>query len=416
MRVARGWAVLVILVLWATSAMAAGFRLPTAGAKAMGMGYAFSAQADDPSAIYYNPAGLIQLEGHNVMAGVTYVKENGAEFTGSTPLTGGATVSETQKDLDFFIPNAYYARKASPSWAYGIGIFAPFGLGQEYENRNTSIFRNQVTKIELRSVAVNPTVAWKVNEVLSIGAGIDFLYASAKLDRTPVSPLGTNLFKAHLEGDGTAWGYNFGFQLKPVEKMKVGLSFRSPFHMKIKDADVTLADNVVALPLTSKADATINMPATAAVGVSYAFSEKLTVEADADWTFWHAFKELRIVNKTTSALSSTTAKDWKDVVAFRIGGEYKVIPPLALRLGFAYDPTPVPARTMGPELPDSNRLTYHAGVGYKVSNWTIDAAYYYLDRKDRTVSNINQNGPGTGFDGIWKANAHLVALDIGYRF
>jgi long-subunit fatty acid transport protein len=208
MRVARGLAVLVVLMFTSASAMAAGFRLPEAGAKAMGMGFAFTAQADDPSAIYFNPAGLTQLEGNNFKGGITYVKENGATFTGTTPLTGGATVTETQKDLDFFIPNLFFTRKASPNFAYGIGVFSPFGW--QDENPNTSIFRNQITKIELMTIVVNPTVAWKVNEVLSIGAGIDFMYGSATLEKTPFSgALGGNLYNSKLKETGmpgdTTW-------------------------------------------------------------------------------------------------------------------------------------------------------------------------------------------------------------------
>src|SRR5512135_752106 len=107
----RGWkmvAVVLVLLFTASTSFAAGFRLLESGAKAMGMGFAFTAQADDPAAIYFNPAGLTQLKGQNVMLGATYLKLNGADFTGSTPLTSGA--SETQKSLDFIIPNAYYTK------------------------------------------------------------------------------------------------------------------------------------------------------------------------------------------------------------------------------------------------------------------------------------------------------------------
>ena len=108
----RGWKmlpVLLVLLFTASTSFAAGFRLPEAGAKAMGMGFAFTAQADDPSAIYFNPAGLTQLKGQNVMVGVTYVRENGGEFTGTTPVDNTtANKSETQKSLNFYIPNAYY--------------------------------------------------------------------------------------------------------------------------------------------------------------------------------------------------------------------------------------------------------------------------------------------------------------------
>jgi long-chain fatty acid transport protein len=250
------------------------------------------------------------------------------------------------------------------------------------------------------------------------------MWGDATLEKTAFNPLvppsGINLFKVHLEGDGTAWGYNFGLLVTPSKQLKIGFSYRSPFTLDIKDGDVNLSDNTVVqlagpFPAVSKASTSIRMPATAALGLAY-ICGKLTIEADADWTMWSSFDELAIINQNSPALSSTTPKRWKDVVAFRLGGEYRVTKPLALRLGFAYDPSPVPQATMGPELPDADRLNYMAGAGYKFGNWTIDAAYMYVDKKSRTVNNLNQNGPLTGFNGTWDGDAHLVALDIGYRF
>lgn len=441
MRTIKALAVVVVSAVFATSALGAGFRLPEAGAKAMGMGFAFTAQADDPSAIYFNPAGLVQLEGQNVMFGATYARENGGKFTGTTPLTGGAQISETQKDLNFLIPNAYYTRRASPRFAYGVGLFVPFGLGQEYENRDTSYFRNQITKIELMTFVVNPTVAWRVNDILSVGAGIDFLYGKAKLQKTGVVFLGPptnylNIFKLDLDGDGTAWGYNFGALLTPSKNVKVGFAYRSPFHLDIKDGDVKLfgIDNTVPFvppgvtaatvfggtSFGTRGSTTLNLPATAAIGLAYT-RDRLTLEADADWTFWHSYRALNIDIENNKALlpDSNTPKNWNDTVAFYIGGEYRVTDPLALRLGFRYDPTPVPAATMGPELPDADRLYYSAGAGYKFKAWTFDLAYMYVDKNDRTVNNQTTATPpsvGAGFNGTWKGDAHLVALDIGYRF
>ena len=440
MRIGKVSAILVVLMFAATSAMAGGFRLPEAGAKAMGMGFAFTAQADDPSAIYFNPAGIIQLEGQNLKLGVTYVKENGGTFTGTTPLTGGASVTETQKDLDFFVPNLFWTRKASPDFAYGVGVFAPFGLGQEYENRAASIFRNQITKIDLMTLVVNPTVAWRINEVLSLGVGIDFMYGKAKLGKagvlnTGVGPL--NIFQLDLDGDGTAWGYNFGALIEPTKSVQIGIAYRSPFRLKIKDGDVDLFDiSTVPLPplggltpaqifggntYSTKGSTTINMPATLDLGIAYIL-DRLTLEVDASWTFWSSYKELNIdiENNTPLLPDSRSAKNWKNVVGIYVGGEYRVTDPLALRLGFRYDPTPVPAETMGPELPDADKLYYCAGLGYKLSNWTFDLAYMYVDKKDRTVDNQVDLPPGgsygTGFNGTWTGDAHLVALDIGYRF
>jgi long-chain fatty acid transport protein len=437
----RGWKtlpVLLVLLFAASTSFAAGFRLPEAGAKAMGMGFAFTAQADDPSAIYFNPAGLTQLKGQNVMVGLTYVRENGAEFTGLTPVdnnvpltSGGFTnqKSETQKDLNFYIPNAYYTRTTnSGNVAYGIGIFAPFGLGQEYNNKNTSIFRNQITKIDLQTVVVNPTIAVKIGEFLSVGAGIDWMYGKAELAKTPWTPLlppsVANLYNLELDADGDAWGYNFGLLLKPTANFRIGASYRSPFNLKLKDGDVTISNTSAAyasgalgpVPTNTRGSATISLPATFALGVSYTM-DRLTVNVDGDWTFWHSFKSLPItIQDTVPTLFSTNAdKDWKDVVAFRIGAEYRVTDPFALRAGFVYDPTPVPASTMGPELPDADRMNYMVGAGYKVGPWTIDGAFMYVDKFDRTVNNLSVAAL-SGFNGTWNGDAWLVGLDIGYRF
>ena len=417
----RGWkmlAVLLVLLLTASTSHAAGFRLPEAGVKAMGMGFAFTAQADDPSAIYFNPAGLTQLEGSNLMLGVTYVKENGAEFSGTAHLPGPSP--ETQKDLNFYIPNAYYTYTSkSLGMAFGIGIFAPFGLGQEYQNRDTSIFRDQVTKIDLQTIVVNPTIAFDINEYLSFGAGIDYLWANVTYEKTGVVPSGApyggpGQFYTKLDGSADAWGYNFGVLVKPTKNVKIGLSYRSQFLVKAKDLDFSASSlvgtaNGLIFPMgTTKATATLGLPATAAVGISYTYN-RLTFELDGDWTFWHSYSALNIDNKSVPTYTKHQPKNWKDVCALRTGVEYRVTDPLALRAGFVYDPTPAPGSTMGPELPDSTRLNYMLGAGYKVGRWTIDLAGMYIDKKDRTENNAQ-------FNGTWKGDAWLAGLDIGYKF
>jgi len=433
----RGWKalpVVLVLLFTASTSFAAGFRLPEAGVKAMGMGFAFTAQADDPSAIYFNPAGLTQLKGQNVMVGVTYVRENGGEFTGTTPVDNTTVIkNETQKSLNFYIPNAYYTRTTnSGNVAYGVGIFAPFGLGQEYKDKNTSIFRNQITKIDLQTLVVNPTIAFKINEILSVGAGIDWMYGKAKLAKTGVVPGVGNIFTLDLEGTGDAWGYNFGLLLKPTANLRIGANYRSPFTLRIKDGDVEIRGINSTVPFVpnpapppaaftaaqifggtsfdTKGSTTLNLPATFALGVAYTM-DRLTVAADADWTFWHSYSSLAIDIQDNKPIlpDSNSPKNWQDVVAFRLGAEYRVTDPLALRAGFVYDPSPVPANTMGPELPDAARLNYMVGAGYKVGNVTIDGALMYTDKKDRTVTNSQ-------FNGTWSGNAWLAGLDVSYNF
>jgi long-chain fatty acid transport protein len=439
MRIGKVLAILVVLLFAATSAMAAGFRLPEAGAKAMGMGFSFVAQADDPSAIYFNPAGIVQLEGQNVMVGATYIRENGAKFTGTTPLTFNTflgpfeTRTETQKDLDFFVPNAYWTRKHSKNLAYGVGIFVPFGLGQEYENRQTSIFRNQVTKVEIMTFVVNPTIAWRFNDVIAVGVGFDFMYGSAELEQTgvittPAAPQ-LNLFELDLDGDGYAYGWNFGFLVTPSENWKFGAAFRSQFNLKIEDADVDVSNINGAVippggvPTSTEADTTLKLPATLALGLAHV-RDRLTLEVGVDWTFWSRFQEvfIDIRDNTPFLPDSLREQDWKDVIAVRLGGEYRVTDQFAVRLGFYYDESPVPAETMSPLLPDADRYHYTAGAGYKLRNWTFDLSYMYVDKDDRSENNQTPNNTpaptsiGAGFNGEWTGDAHLVAFDVGYKF
>jgi long-chain fatty acid transport protein len=162
------------------------------------------------------------------------------------------------------------------------------------------------------------------------------------------------------------------------------------------------------------------MPATAAFGVAY-IRDRLTLEVDLDITFWSSFKSLVIDIRDNNNLlpDATRPEEWNDVVGVNAGAEYRVTDPLALRLGIRYDPTPVPANTLSPLLPDADRYMYSAGAGYKIRNWTIDLSYMYVDKKDRTVNNQVDVAPpsiGSGFNGEWSGDAHLVALDIGYNF
>jgi long-chain fatty acid transport protein len=208
--------------------------------------------------------------------------------------------------------------------------------------------------------------------------------------------------------------------MKLTENLKIGANYRSPFTLKIKDGDVTVSNVSLGAPAYAaangtKASVTVSMPATFALGASYTMG-KLTVNADADWTFWHSYKSLPINFESSVLADSNADKNWKDVIAARFGAEYRVTAPLSLRAGVVYDPTPVPSETMGPELPDADRFNYMVGVGYKIGPVTIDVAGMYIDKFDRTVNNQIGLPTMTGFNGTWTGDSWLASLDVGYRF
>jgi long-chain fatty acid transport protein len=280
-----------------------------------------------------------------------------------------------------------------------------------------------------RADAINPTVGWKVSDVLSAGAGIDFLYGKAVLQKTPFNPsLGGNLYNSSMEGDGTAWGYNLGLLFLPLPDLKLGLAHRSGFDLDLQDGDVEIRNiNAAtsaaffggATSFDTKGNATAPLPATTEIGVAHLW-DRLTLEMDASCTWWHTYENLQVEirdERPPVLVSTESLKDWNDTIAIYLGGEYRVTDPFALRLGWRWDPTPVPAETMGPELPAADRLYYCAGAGYRLGNWTFDLAYMYMDKKDRTVSNLRFEGANpVGFSGKWTGDGHALAFDIGCKF
>jgi long-chain fatty acid transport protein len=404
---------MAVFLFAAGMALGAGFKLPEQGAKAMGMSMAWTAQADDPSAIYYNPAGITQVEGIHILLGGTLIDARGSTFKGlvKAPPTLGlppGTVfptNESGRNQEFFAPVAYYTVQATEKLFLGIGINAPFGLSRTYSSDFTVPPTQKgnvgldVQHVSLQTVVVNPTVAYKFNEYISIGAGVDFMYGEAELDRT----LGPGL-EFHLDGDGDAWSWNAGVLVTPGYNLKFGVSYRNGYNLEI-DGDAK------AFGLSTGGKTKVKMGDILVAAVAYQ-TEKLTIEFDYDYTFWSAFENLDI--RLDSSLGpipafNPQAKNWGDVAAYRLGLRYDFSSSCYGSAGIFYDETPIPENTLGSELPDSDRRGFSLGAGFRVKNIGVDLSYIYFDYRDRRVNNAK-------YDGTWENLARLYALNLSYAF
>ena len=421
----RGLIIVVVLVLLVPSLVCgAGFHIREQGAKAMGMANAFVAQADDPSAVFYNPAGIAFQSGTQVSLGVTVINVPETEFKGTTAL--GTTVvndvdTKARSDI-FFPPNFYatYSEKDSP-WAFGIGVGSLYPLAKRWDN--TSPFRDEIREIAIKPINVNPTVAYRIDKLnLSIGAGVDYTYAQVWLEKDAYLYNYGQIASSEIEGDGDGWGYNFGLLWKPVASVSVAVAYRSEIELDI-DGDVDFyvtptGQSVLSgghpefIPSTDSADASteITLPDTWSFAIAWQPIEKLTVEVDADRFGWSSYDSLDIIFSDDSMFpDSLNRKDWNDVWAYRIGAQYALTDNLDLRLGYARDNTPVPSDTMGPELPDSDRNNYTFGFGYHTERAVIDFAYMWVDFDERKVDNDIQTG-------TYESAAHLFAANLTYFF
>jgi long-chain fatty acid transport protein len=406
----------------APTALAGGFQLNEVGARAMGMGGAVVAQANDLSAIYFNPAGLAQLAGFRVSLGGTMILPK-SSFTSPA---GAATdmVSQT-----FVTPNVHASYGMDNGLAFGVGFYVPFGLGTEWPA--TWPGRFVAVKTDLQNFVINPTIAYKVGDSFMIGAGVSYMWSTVKLSYhigtfsslgPPPVPSATD-GSVSLEADGNGIGFDAGAIYKPVPELSIGASYRHSTKLDLEGtAKFSSMQALTTFFPGGTGKTTIKFPSQIFAGIAYRFSPAVTVELDLQWVGWSSYDTLAVqlpngppfpLTGRPLQATSKSGKNWKDATLLRLGGEY-LCEAWAFRLGFIYDMTPQPNKTVEPLLPDANRMEGIVGVGYTVAgNWSIDAAYQLILFKDRTVT-----GPSTGdlnaFPGTYTNSANLFGLSVSY--
>jgi long-chain fatty acid transport protein len=376
----------LVLLAFSRQADAAGFGIYEWSARGNALGGAMVARADDPSAVAFNPAGMVQLEGTQMMFGFTAISPT-ADMTGfdlpsylmSEPFA--STVSST-----WFPPHFYYSRQISDRQWFGIGLFTRFGLGTEFDPNWFGRYNSY--KAEIMSVSLNPSWAWKINEKFSVGLGVEAMYFGIDLKKKIPNPYAQNpfdpgvAFDSELEGDSFGWGWNMGLLYKVSDTLKFALTYRSQVDQEVEgDFDLYLPDGS---KLTHKgASGQITLPDLLVAGVALKPTEKLSVEMDAVLTRWSTYDRLTI--NFDDHTSATSPKNWSDTWRYQLGIEYALNENLDLRLGYVIDPSPIPDETVDYIAPTNDRKLYSIGLGYQKGAWTYDFSYTYLDISPRNI-------------------------------
>lgn len=406
-----------------------GLTNQVAGARALGMGNAFAAEASDISAITFNPAGLTQLKATEFSLGTTMQLS-------STEYTSSSGVNDKTKDQTFYTPNLYFYTPTK-NMGIGLGVTSPFGLGIEWSD--ISPLRFVSTKSKLDVVNINPTLSFEINSVFSVGIGADYFNSpnveiGNKLD---VALLNTNLGApdtasegdAVLKGEGDGWGYNLGLLYLPSPKHKIGLAYRSEvkvnYEGEVRLSGLSGASETVfgGSNYRNNISTEITYPQIITLGYAYKIKDNWTIEGDIEWTGWSSYKEQNIryseTDPTRSAILNTgnpTPKEWNDVFSYAIGTEYILENDISLRAGYFFFNSPVPDKTFDPSLPDSDVHGIALGAGYPFRSFIIDLAYQGLFPEKRNVNNDVGASAGTTVDGEYKTVLHYVGLNITYRF
>lgn len=386
-------------------AYAGAFGLDEQGAVAMGRANAFAAQADDATALFYNPAGIGQLHGTQISLGTTLIAP-------STTLENTASDSTTDTTAALFYPSTLYVtREIRHDLHAGLGVFTPFGLSTEWTSDWEG--RYSTTFSEINTYYFNPNITWSLSPRFHVAAGISYVPSSVtlrnKLELTPL-PDGESEIKA--EGDG--WGYNVAALVALPGQNSVGVSFRSPVKVDYTGNATFSPSSLLGPPQAIRS--ALTFPPILTIGLANRAIEAVTLEADLQWVGWSKIQSINIDFVDPSSTDVTTTKNWTDSYSLRFGAEHSH-DAVTLRAGYAYDMTPVPSDTIDPSLPDSDKHALTLGGGYSFKNTTIDVAYMFIRSNDRAVNSTLATG-GTPFvqQGKYSAHTHEVGIGVSYRF
>ncbi len=392
----------VAAFLLSADAFAGGFKIPDQSTRAMGMIDAFVAGADDASAIYYNPAGLMQLRDPEIISNLY--------FAHSTMRADGPDFDETSDSRIYAVPSLYAATPFAEDFALGIGIYSPFGLGSRWGDTDESAEFGSLGEIKL--VNINPTVAWRLTDKLSLGFGVDF-FKSRVVFRT-VDP---NLGEVDLDVEGDGWGYNAGLQWQASETVAFGLTYRSKVEVHHEgDLDIDGQPGMPipgVVPFRGSADAELEFPESVTGAVAWWPSENLRIEFAAEYSDWSSM-DAQVIYHDFPLMPNpkTNEKNWKDSWVLMLGAEYFMNEKWTLRAGYGYNETPVPKETADPTLPQGDTHAFSLGAGYKVNDSvTLDVGALVSYGTEQTLN--NQSAPqNTEYDAI----ATFLSFGLRYQF
>ncbi len=404
---------LLISLSLTTSVFAAGFALTEPSARANALGGATVAQGGDPSVLFTNPAAMTQLPGiQTELAAIVLQPRLEILF----PNTGGAPGQTSMTNNTFVAPSAYVTSQISEKLWMGVGGFTRFGLATEFNQQWPGRFNAYFSKVE--TFEVNPNIAYKFTDKLSLSAGVSAMYFKIKLQKKIGPILGSEIDQT-LKADSVGYGVNAGLHYKALDWMDIGFSYRSPVRQTVEgNAYFAGVPGPVStlFPSGVKGHGTITLPPEYFLGVAFKPMEKLTWEVGGVMYGWSSFDKLEVQfdQPVAGSRTSSTPKNWRDSWRFQTGLEYKATDMLDLRVSYVYDQSPVPNMTIDYILPDSDRHVVGVGVGIHGKSWFADASFNYLKFIDREIAARPADRVLTSQ--VRDGYCYLYGLDFGFKF
>jgi long-chain fatty acid transport protein len=447
---------LVALAGTPAPATAQGFSVNEHGTCAMGRaGTGVASPCNDGSSMFMNPAGLTQLKAGQtqISVGATFIRPSG----GFEADTGGTSDLE---DHTFPVPALYLSHGFSEKFAAGLGVFAPYGLTTDWVKKDNGVLfpgRFSAYKSHIANIYIQPTVAYKIVEKMSIGAGFDFNMAKLELKQrldlseVEVQPgvtfgnlgiaYGTDFADGTVKGDATSMGFHFGTTVEVTDRIAIGFRFLSRQTIDVDDGEATFnqvytgitlppgnplgapagtpLDTILAAEFTSggtlskqKGTTSLQLPEQYSLGAAFKATDQLSLLFDWTMTNWEVWDE--IVLKFANAGTSRLPQNYEKTHAFRFGAEYGLGNGRVIRGGYINHNGAAPDETVTPTLPEGDRSEFTVGFGTGIgSGGHLDLAYQYIDQADRRGR--TRAYPAAN-DGVYAFSAHLFGATFTWNF
>nr|WP_218876056.1 outer membrane protein transport protein [Pseudomonas sp. BMW13] len=413
----------VAITATSSHGFASGFTLNEQSISGMGTSFAGrSSSADDASTVFGNPAGMSRLKRSEVYFGAAAIHAK-TDISHASASAGPLSLSGSN-DGDMVpttgVPMGYFVKPLDDKVAFGLGIYAPFGLMTDYENGFQG--RYYANKSYVRVITIQPTLSYRFNDQLSVGFGPTFNHIEGELSSSLLNPLspGRNDGEVRVKGDDTAVGFNAGVLYEFSPRTRAGLTYHSRVKYEL-EGDTRVSASGALAGLSGKYDASLDLttPESVDLSITHDLTDALTLHLGSTWTRWSRFKEIRVENDaaTLPANLSTIVEEqnWHDTWAHAIGLSYRVSPQWTLRTGIAVDQSPINNTDRSPRVPSGDRTIFSLGAGWSpTQDMTIDVAYSYL--QEETVDVNHQSSTRGSYSARYKNSAHGLGASLSYRF
>ena len=415
------------LLLAATAAANAGaFALREQSAYGQGASFAGIAAGGALSSMYWNAATMTQWSGKNVELGLTGIMPHASHSYSRSSLAAFPTPGDS--GLDALVPNSYGSWQLNKNVWIGMAVNAPVGLGVSFPQVNAAS-SGSGNSANVKTYNVNPSIAYKFNDMISVAVGFQAQYIQASYDAF----LGAQPRIGTLNGADWGFGWTAGVTITPMPRTTIGIGYRSAINHTLSGTwDVPAAVAPATQP--GSVNLGLNLPDMVTVGLRQGITDKFTLLAGFEWSNWSRIGTSRLLQPNGSAVTLSGAAvtfpfEYKDGYFYSLGGEYALNPAWTLRAGIAYEKSPLTDTVRTTRIPDNDRMWYSVGASYKpasIKGLTLDLGYSFIDVKSATVCMGPTAAGGCpsnpwssatiAYNGSVKSYINIVSVAMRYQF